>query len=245
MPDLPPGLAAAFLPRYRIERELGAGGMATVYLAHDVRHERDVAIKVLKRDLAAVIGAERFVAEIRTTAHLRHPHILPLFDSGAADGLPFYVMPLVDGESLRSRLGREGRLPIEDAVGVLREVADALAYAHASGVIHRDVKPDNVLISGRHVFLADFGVARAVAARVNEDKTRAATGIMLGTPAYMAPEQVTAGPVDRRSDIYAFGVMAYELLTGVPPFSGSGQDIVTAHLTQSPVPLATLRKSVV
>lgn len=241
MPDVPARLAAAFLPRYRIERELGVGGMATVYLAHDVKHERDVAIKVLKRDLAAVIGADRFVAEIRTTAHLRHPHILPLFDSGAADDLPFYVMPFVDGESLRTRLRREGPLPIAGAVGILREVADALAHAHASGVIHRDVKPDNVLMSGRHVFLADFGVARAVAANVTEDQTRTGTGVMVGTPAYMAPEQVTAGPVDHRSDIYAFGVMAYELLTGAPPFSGSRQDIVTAHLTQEPAPLATLR----
>jgi serine/threonine protein kinase len=229
-----------FCRDYRIQRELGAGGMATVYLAHDIRHERDVAIKVLTRDLAAVIGADRFIAEIRTTAHLRHPHILPLFDSGAADGLPFYVMPLVDGESLLSRL-RQGPLPIAEAVGILREVADALAHAHASGIIHRDVKPDNVLLSGRHVFLADFSVARAVEAHLTDDQTVTGTSVMVGTPAYMAPEQVTTASVDHRSDIYAFGVMAYELLTGAPPFQGTHQEIVTAHLTASPVPLTTLR----
>jgi hypothetical protein len=241
VPDVPAPLAAAFLPQYRLQRELGAGGMATVYLAQDVRHERDVAIKVLRRDLASVIGADRFIAEIRTTAHLRHPHILPLFDSGAVDGLPFYVMPFVDGESLRRRL-RQGPMPIAEAVGILREVADALAHAHASGVIHRDVKPDNVLLSGRHVFLADFGVARAIAAHVTDDQTVTGTSVMVGTPAYMAPEQVTAAAVDHRSDIYAFGVMAYELLTGAPPFDGTRQDVVTAHLTQSPVPLTTLRR---
>jgi eukaryotic-like serine/threonine-protein kinase len=241
VPDVPASLAAAFLPRYRIERELGVGGMATVYLAHDVRHERDVAIKVLNRDLAAVVGADRFITEIRTTAHLRHPHILPLFDSGAADGLPFYVMPFVDGESLRSRLRRQGALPIAEAVGILREVADALAHAHASGIIHRDVKPDNVLLSGRHVFLADFGVARAVADHVADDQTVTGTNVMVGTPAYMAPEQITAASIDRRTDVYAFGVMAYELLTGTPPFRGTRTEIVTAQLTAPPAPLTTLR----
>jgi eukaryotic-like serine/threonine-protein kinase len=240
VPDVPAPLTAAFLPQYRILREIGAGGMATVYLAYDVRHERDVAIKVLKRDLAAIIGADRFIAEIRTTAHLRHPHILPLFDSGAADGLPFYVMPFVDGESLRSRL-RQGPLPIAEAVKILREIADALAHAHASGIIHRDIKPDNVLLSGRHVFLADFGVARAVAAHLADDQTVTGTSVMVGTPTYMAPEQVTASAIDHRCDIYAFGVMAYELLTGAPPFQGTRQEIVTAHLTGSPVPLTTLR----
>ena len=242
MPDGLAQLAAALLPRYRVERELGVGGMATVYLAHDVKHDRDVAIKVLKRELAAAVGSERFLGEIRTAAHLRHPHILPLFDSGVADGLPFYVMPFVDGESLRTRLRRQGQLPIAETVAILRELGDALACAHASGVVHRDVKPDNILISGRHVFLADFGVARAVAAQTTGDRTRTVTGVMIGTPGYMAPEQVTAGPVDRRSDIYAFGVTAYELLTGAPPFTGSPQDVVTAHLTQLPVPVATLRQ---
>jgi serine/threonine-protein kinase len=215
--------------------------MATVYLAHDVRHEREVAIKVLNRELAAVVGADRFIAEIRTTANLQHPHILPLFDSGTADGLPFYVMPFVDGETLRSRLLREGRLPIADAVRLLREVADALSHAHAAGIIHRDVKPDNVLLSDRHVSLADFGVAHAVAAHVGEDLTVTGTSVMVGTPAYMSPEQVTATVIDGRSDIYAFGVMAYELLAGVPPFRGTRQEVVTAHLTEPPIPVMTRR----
>ena len=241
MPDVPLALAAALLPHYRVERELGVGGMATVYLARDVRHDRDVAIKVLKPDLSAIVGAERFIAEIRTTAHLRHPHILPLFDSGTADGLPFYVMPFVHGESLRARLRRLGRLPVQEATGILREVADALAHAHDSGIVHRDVKPDNVLLSGRHAFLADFGVARAFASHVNADQTVTGTRVMVGTPAYMAPEQVTGSPVDHRCDIYAFGVMAYELLAGAPPFGGSSQEIVTAHLTATPAPVAALR----
>ena len=216
--------------------------MATVYLARDVRHQRHVAVKVLKRELADVIGADRFIDEIRTTAHLRHPHILPLFDSGAADGLPYYVMPFVDGESLRSRLRTHGALPLGEAVRILREVADALAHAHASGIIHRDVKPDNVLMSGGHAFLADFGVARAVAAHVAQDQTVTGTGLMMGTPGYMAPEQVTGGVIDRRSDVYAFGAMAYELLAGAPPFTGMRQDIVTAQLTEAPAPLTTLRR---
>ena len=215
--------------------------MATVYLAHDVRHERAVAIKVLNRDLAAVVGVDRFIAEIRTTAHLRHPHILPLFDSGAADGLPFYVMPFVDGESLRGRLQREGRLPVAEAARLLREVVDALAHAHRAGVIHRDVKPDNVLLSDGHVSLADFGVAHAVAAHAGEDQTVTGTSVMVGTPAYMSPEQVTAAAIDVRSDIYALGVMAYELLAGETPFRGTRQDVVTAHLTEPPVPLTTRR----
>ncbi len=243
MPDVSVALAAAFLPRYRIERELGAGGMATVYLALDVRHERQVAIKVLRRDLAAVIGADRFIAEIRTTAHLRHPHILPLFDSGTVDGLPFYVMPFVDGESLRSRL-RAGPLPIRESVRILHELADALAHAHASGIAHRDVKPDNVLLSGHHVFLADFGVARAVAAHVAHDQTVTGTSVMVGTPAYMSPEQATAGMIDHRSDIYAFGVLGYELLTGRQPFEGTREEIVTAQLTTSATPLTTRRPDV-
>ena len=216
--------------------------MATVYLARDVRHERYVAIKVLKRELADLIGADRFIDEIRTTAHLRHPHILPLFDSGTADGLPYYVMPFVDGESVRSRLRGHGALPIGEAVRILREVADALAHAHASGIIHRDVKPDNVLMSGGHAFLADFGVARAVAAHVAQDQTVTGTGLMVGTPSYMAPEQVTGGVIDRRSDVYAFGAMAYELLAGAPPFTGIRQDIVTSQLTEVPAPLISLRR---
>jgi Tol biopolymer transport system component len=237
---VPSVLSNAFAPRYRLERELGSGGMATVYLARDLKHERDVAIKVFKGDVAAAVGAERFLDEIKTTAHLKHPHILPLFDSGSAEGTLFYVMPFIDGESLRDRLRREHRLPIGQIVRILRELADALAHAHAKGVIHRDVKPDNVLISDRHVFLADFGIARALAAHA-EGNTITGTGIMIGTPVYMAPEQIVSGPVDHRTDIYGLGVLGYELLTGSPPFTASSHEVVAAKLTQSPEPVLRLR----
>src|SRR4029453_18492680 len=206
-------LAAALSPRYRVEREVGTGGMATVYPAPDLKHDRDVPIKVFKADVAAVVGADRFLDEIKTTAHLKHPHILPLFDSGSAGNALFYVMPFIDGETLRDRIRREGQLPIEATVRILREVADALAHAHSRGIVHRDVKPDNVLISDRHVFLADFGVARALTQHA-DGITITGTGILIGTPAYMAPEQVAGGVVDHRSDIYALGAMAYELLVG-------------------------------
>ena len=197
-------------------------------------------MKVLKADVAAVVGSERFLTEIKTTAHFKHPHILPLFDSGSADGVLFYVMPFIDGESLRARLKRTGRLPIADVVWILRELADALAHAHARGVIHRDVKPDNVLIADRHVYLADFGIARALSAQA-PDATMTGTGIMVGTPAYMAPEQIVGGPVDHRTDIYALGALAYELLHGSPPFTGSSHEITTAHLTRSAEPVAAHR----
>src|SRR5512134_3239660 len=164
MSDPAARLSAALVDRYRIEREIGAGGMATVYLAHDIRHDRRVALKVLRPELAAVIGAERFLAEIKLTANLRHPHILPLFDSGQADGFLFYVMPFVEGESLRERLDREKQLPLDEALQIAREVADALSYAHARGVIHRDIKPGNILLEGGHAVVADFGIARAVSA---------------------------------------------------------------------------------
>ncbi len=239
MSELPLSLVETLSDRYRITREIGAGGMATVYLAHDLKHDREVAIKILKRDLAAAVGAERFVSEIRTVAHLKHPHILPLFDSGSADGLLFYVMPFIDGESLRARLRRERTLPIADVVRILRELTDALAYAHAAGVIHRDVKPDNVLTSGRHVFLADFGVAYALAPA--DSVTVTGTGMIVGTPAYMAPEQVAGGQAESRSDIYALGVLAYELLAGTVPFTGSPQEIVVAQLTKIPAPISRPR----
>jgi Tol biopolymer transport system component len=236
MRDVPTALSAALSPRYRIEREIGAGGMATVYLARDSKHERDVAIKVLRADVAAGVGVDRFLAEIKTTGHLKHPHILPLFDSGSADSVPFYVMPFIDGESLRARLRREGQLPLGEVVRILGQLADALAYAHSRGVIHRDVKSDNVLVSDRHVFLADFGIARALAAQTTA-ATMTATGMMIGTPAYMAPEQIAGGAVDHRTDIYAFGALAYELLTGLPPFAGAPQEIIAAQLTRSPEPV--------
>ena len=236
-------LAAALSPRYRVEREVGAGGMATVYLARDLTHERDVAIKVFRADVAAVVGADRFLDEIKTTAHLKHPHILPLFDSGSVENALFYVMPFIDGESLRDRIRREGQLPIVATVRILREVADALAHAHSRGIVHRDVKPDNVLIADRHVFLADFGVARALA-RHADGITVTGTGMLIGTPAYMSPEQIAGGAVDHRADIYALGAMAYELLAEAPPFTGSSQDIVTAHLTRPPDSLARHRPDV-
>jgi serine/threonine protein kinase len=173
--------------RYRVDRELGSGGMATVFLAHDLRHDRDVAIKVLHPDLGAAIGGDRFLSEIRTTARLQHPHILPLLDSGTADGLLYYVMPLVTGETLRARLARERQLPIQDAVRIAAEVADALGYAHGLGVIHRDIKPENILLQGGHALVADFGIALAVQTAGGERMTQ--TGLSLGTPQYMSPEQ--------------------------------------------------------
>ncbi len=243
MRDVPAELAAALATRYRLERELGAGGMATVFLARDLKHERDVAIKVLRADVAAAVGVDRFLSEIRTTGNLKHPHILPLFDSGLADAVPFYVMPFIDGESLRARLRQVGRLPIGEVVRILHQLADALSHAHAKGVIHRDIKVDNVLVSDRHVFLADFGVARALVAPDGETVagTMTGTGMMVGTPGYMAPEQIVAGPVDHRTDIYAFGALAYELLTGSPPFAGTPQEVVAAQLTRSPEPIARQR----
>jgi serine/threonine-protein kinase len=239
MPEPSGTLAVALSDRYRIDREIGVGGMATVYLARDLKHDRDVAIKVLNPSLAAALGGERFASEIRTIAHLKHPHILPLFDSGSANGCLFYVMPFIEGESLRARIRREHTLPIADVVKIVRELADALAYAHAAGVIHRDVKPDNVLTSGRHVFLADFGISYALAPA--ERATLTATGTIVGTPSYMAPEQIASGQAELRSDIYALGALAYELLTGMPPFIGSPQDVVVAQLTKAPFAISQHR----
>jgi serine/threonine-protein kinase len=245
MPEISSQLSAALADRYRIERELGAGGMATVYLAHDVKHNRKVALKVLKPDLAAVVGAERFLREIEVTANLQHPHILPLFESGEAEGFLFYVMPYVEGESLRGRIQRAGALPIADATRLMREVADALAYAHSRGVVHRDIKPDNVMVSGRHATVTDFGVARAVSEAAGREALTT-VGIAVGTPAYMSPEQATADPdIDHRADIYAYGVLAYELLTGAPPFADrTPQQILAAHLTEEPKHLSEVRPEV-
>jgi eukaryotic-like serine/threonine-protein kinase len=241
--EVPAGLAAALSDRYRLERELATGGMAVVYLARDLKHDRDVALKVLKADVAAAIGGDRFLAEIRTTARLKHPHILPLFDSGAAAGALFYVMPFVEGESLRARVRRSGALPLGEVVAILRQVADALAYAHAHGVIHRDVKADNVLVADGQAFLADFGVARAFAP-VDPGATVTRTTAVLGTPAYMAPEQFVGGTVDQRVDLYAFGALAYELLTGAPPFSTISPEVAAAQLTQPPEEIAKRRRDV-
>jgi serine/threonine-protein kinase len=237
-------LAAALADRYRIERELGAGGMATVYLAQDLRHEREVAIKVLHPDLGATLGSDRFLSEIRTTARLQHPHILPLLDSGEADGLLYYVMPRVMGETLRAKLDRERQLPIEDAVRISREVADALEYAHTHGVIHRDIKPENILVQGGHALVADFGIALAVQQAAGSRMTQ--TGLSLGTPQYMSPEQAMGErTIDARSDVYALGAVAYEMLTGDPPFTGSTvQAIVAKIMTEKPTPVRALRDTV-
>ena len=237
-------LTAALAERYRIERELGAGGMATVYLARDLKHERQVAIKVLRPELAAVIGAERFLSEIKTTANLQHPHILSLFDSGRVEGTVFYVMPFVDGESLRDRLAREKQLPIADVVRIAVEVADALQYAHQHGVIHRDIKPENILLHGGHALVADFGIALAASRTGGARMTE--TGMFLGTPQYMSPEQAMGErELDARTDVYALGCTSYEMLTGEPPFTGpTAQAIVAKVMTADPVEATALRKSI-
>jgi Tol biopolymer transport system component len=238
-------LAAALADRYRIERELGAGGMATVYLAEDLRHDRKVALKVLRPELAAVIGAERFLQEIKTTANLQHPHILPLFDSGEAGGFVFYVMPYVEGESLRDRLSREKQLPVEEAVRVAKEVADALEYAHSHDVVHRDIKPENILLHGGHALVADFGIA--LAASRSEGGTRMTeTGMSLGTPHYMAPEQAMGErEITAKADIYALGCVLYEMLTAEPPFTGAtAQAIVARVMTEQPRSLTSQRRTI-
>jgi serine/threonine-protein kinase len=245
MADTLERLKAALATRYAIDRELGSGGMATVYLATDQRHRRSVALKVLRPELAAEMGTERFLREIEIAASLHHPHILPLYDSGEAEGFLYYVMPHVDGESIRERLVREHELPIPFATQVIGEIADALAYAHARGVVHRDIKPDNVMLSGRHALVMDFGVAKAVSdAAVSAALTTA--GVSLGTPAYMAPEQAAADPnVDARADIYSLGALAYELLAGRPPFIGTTpQMVMSAHVTQTPEPVTSHRQAV-
>ena len=237
-------LTTALNDRYRIERELGAGGMATVYLAHDLKHERDVAIKVLHPDLGAALGADRFLSEIKTTAKLQHPHILPLLDSGAADGLLYYVMPYVRGETLRARLERERQLPIADALRIAREVASALEHAHRQGIIHRDIKPENILLQDGAAVVADFGIALAVQSAGGARMTQ--TGLSLGTPQYMSPEQAMGErTLDARSDIYALGAVTYEMLAGEPPFTGSStQAIVAKVLTERPTPLRIVRDTV-
>src|SRR5919112_984742 len=240
-----PALAEAVRDRYRIERELGSGGMAIVYLADDLKHRRKVALKVLRAELAATMGPERFFREIEVAARLQHPHILPLHDSGEAQGFLYYVMPFVDGHNLRNRLARQGELPIHEAVKILVEVTDALAYAHSQRVVHRDIKPENILLSGRHALVTDFGVAKAVSEATGRQNLTTA-GVALGTPAYMAPEQATADPQsDHRVDIYALGVLGYELLAGRPPFTGpTSQEILAAHVTQQPQPISTHRPAI-
>jgi len=237
-------LSTALADRYRIERELGAGGMATVYLAADLKHDRKVAIKVLKPELAAVLGAERFVQEIKTTAALSHPHILPLFDSGEAGGFLYYVMPWIDGETIREKLNRETQFGIDDAVKIATEVADALDYAHGRGVIHRDIKPENILLHNGRPMVMDFGIALAVSAAAGGRMTE--TGLSLGTPHYMSPEQATADrQITARSDIYSLASVLYEMLTGEPPHMGtSAQQIIMKIIAEPVKPAMELRKSV-
>ncbi len=243
MTDALARLVSVLSDRYQIDREIGQGGMATVYLAQDLKHDRKVALKVLRPELAAVIGAERFLAEIKTTASLQHPHILPLFDSGAADSFLFYVMPYVEGESLRDRLNREKQLPIGDAVRIATEAAGALDYAHRHGVIHRDIKPENILLHDGRALVADFGIALAVSSagsRMTE------TGMSLGTPHYMSPEQAMGErEITARSDVYALGCVLYEMLVGEPPFTGpTAQAIVAKVVTEEPRPLLPKRHTI-
>ena len=228
--------------RYTIRQPLGGGSMSLVFAADDLRHGRPVAIKVLLPDYVATLAAERFNREIQIAARLQHPHIVPLLDSGETHGVFYLVMPLIEGETLRARLVREGRLPVRDVLRILADVADALAYAHRKGIIHRDIKPDNILLAGRHALVADFGVAKAVSEALSADRNLTG-GVALGTPAYMAPEQATADPaLDHRVDVYAFGILGYELLAGRPPFDGdTPHEILTAQVLSAPAPIETHR----
>src|SRR5690349_11766852 len=242
MAELSERLQAALGTAYRVERELGGGGMSRVFVAEETRLARRVVIKVLPPDLALEMRVDRFNREIQLSASLQHPHIVPLLAAGGVDDVLYYTMPLVEGGALRTRLSREGELPVRDTVRILKDVADALAYAHARGVVHRDIKPDNVLLSGQHAVVADFGVAKAVS-QAKTESGLTSVGVALGTPAYMAPEQAAGDPnIDARADIYAFGAMAYEMLTGRPPFSGMApHQMLAAHVTEPVVPITDRR----
>jgi serine/threonine-protein kinase len=235
VPDLLARLQTVLADRYTVDRELGRGGMAIVFLAQDQKHHRKVAIKVLKPELAAALGRERFLREIETAAGLSHPHILPLHDSGEVDGFLYYVIPYVEGESLRERLDRERQLPLDDALQIAREVADALGYAHRHNILHRDIKPGNILLSGGHALVTDFGIARAITATGGGQLTE--VGALVGTPAYMSPEQVDGSPyIDGRADIYSLGCVLFEMLVGERPFKGSSLTAVIANRLSSPAP---------
>jgi tetratricopeptide (TPR) repeat protein len=244
MVDPLPRLKLALADRYRIERELGHGGMATVYLADDLKHHRQVAVKVLHQELAAVLGPEPFLHEIEISAKLNHPHILPLLDSGNAQGFLYYTMPYVEGESLRERMTREKQLPVEDAIRIARQVADALDYAHRHNVVHRDIKPENILLAEQHAVVADFGIARAISLAGGQRVTT--TGVTLGTPEYMSPEQVGGrGELDGRSDLYSLGCVLYEMLAGQPPFVGpTVESLLHLHLAAEPPSVTTIRPTV-
>jgi tetratricopeptide (TPR) repeat protein len=246
VPELNDRLQAALGPGYRVERELGGGGMSRVFLAHEIELERKVVVKLLPPEMSAGVNVDRFRREIQLAARLQHPHVVPLLTAGASGDLLYYIMPFIQGESLRAKLAREGELPVGEAVRILREVADALAYAHRNGVVHRDIKPDNVLLSEGHAVVTDFGVAKAVSASTGTSSSLTSLGVALGTPSYMAPEQAVADPnVDHRADIYALGAMAYEVLCGRPPFSGSNaQAVLAAHVTEAPEPTTRHRTTV-
>jgi serine/threonine-protein kinase len=237
------GFRAALADRYHLERELGRGGMATVYLAHDLRHDRPVALKVLLPEIARALGSERFEREIKLAARLQHPHIVTVYDSGEAVGQLWFTMPFVAGESLRDRLIREKQLPVEDALHIARDVAEALEYAHRQGVVHRDVKPENILLTGKHALVADFGIARALG---GSEQSLTGTGIAIGTPAYMSPEQASgAHELDARTDVYALGCVLFEMLAGEPPYTGpTPQAIVARALTETPRPIHPIRAGV-
>ena len=243
MSTVPARLTAALSERYRLDRELGQGGMATVYLAHDIKHDRDVAIKVLRDDVAASVGRERFLREIQLAAKLSHPHILPLYDSGDADGTLFYVMPVVQGQSLRDRLDAQRQLPLTEAVRIASEVAGALDHAHRLGIIHRDIKPENILLQNGHVLVADFGIGKAISDAPGDTLTQA--GMSVGTPAYMSPEQAVGEQVDGRSDLYSLGCVLYEMLVGEPPFTGpTVQAVIAKRFVQTPVDVTALRDGI-
>jgi serine/threonine-protein kinase len=257
--DLRERLRSSLGETLTLDRELGGGGMSRVFVAQETALGRTVVVKVLPPELAASVSTERFKREIAVAARLQHPHIVPLIAAGETDGLPYFTMPFVQGESLRARLARHGEMPVSESVRILREIASALAYAHEHGVIHRDIKPDNVLFSGDVAMVADFGVAKAIdaassgvdrpernGARDLHNGSMTSVGIALGTPAYMAPEQAAADPTtDHRADIYAFGVMAYEMLTGQPPFAGRNpSQLVAAHITEPPEPITRRRSSI-
>jgi serine/threonine protein kinase/tetratricopeptide (TPR) repeat protein len=235
-------LRAGLADRYRVERELGAGGMATVYLARDVRHDRDVAIKILNAELAESLGRQRFVREIRMAAKLNHPHILPLYDSGECDGFLYFVMPVMQGQTLRSRLDAEGTLPIDDAVRIATEVADALDYAHRQDIVHRDIKPENILLHEGHAVVADFGIGKAILAAAGETATFTQIGVTVGTPAYMSPEQATGEELDGRSDLFALGCVLYEMLTGEVAFTGASAQATIARRFLYTPPSVTARR---
>ncbi|HEY6290486.1 MAG TPA: protein kinase [Terriglobia bacterium] len=241
-------IADALSDRYQLDRELGAGGMATVYAARDLRHDRFVAIKVMRPEVCEATSTERFLREIRIAAQLTHPHILPLIDSGESCGVMFYVMPLIDGETLRTRMARAGELPVPESLHILRYLLDALAYAHTQGVVHRDLKPENILLSDGHAYVTDFGIAKALVETSGATwaSTRlTAMGTIVGTPSYMAPEQVGGAVVDHRTDLYAMGIVAYEMLTGHLPFTlEKAQQVMAAHLAMPPEPIAKWRPAV-